>query len=243
MPTEFDVICDEFSSELDALSEMAVNPAETGQSGVTPRARVSAGNAAVLLLAAIFEEYVRQQVRAAFRDKCRSARGISDFPAKIASTVWRRSLEALARTPFEDIESDRRKTDERLSTTVSFCLKKEITADVSVILSHNDTNMRLQELGRLFNQIGLPSIILSACESADLMDFLGADTPGKANVLLEARINEFFRRRNEIAHAIQLGSSSGPTELLQDIKMFRLLGRSLAEAVQRRALVAADGGP
>jgi hypothetical protein len=96
--------------------------------------------------------------------------------------------------------------------------------------------MRLQELGRLFNQIGLKEIISKCCEDGGLMEFLGADTPGKANALLESRFNDFFRRRNEIAHAIQLGSSSGPTELLNDIAMFRTFARALSTVVQAIAL-------
>jgi hypothetical protein len=202
MLTEFDVIFNEFSSELDALSEMALSPTDIGPKGPTARARIAAGNGATLLLAATFEEYIRQQVRAAFRKKSKHATSIKDFPAKIASTVWKRSLEALARTSFEDIEADSRKTDARLAATLSFCLRKEITADVGEILSHNESNMRLQELGRLFNQIGLHDIVSVACEDDALQEMLGADTSGEARALLESRFSDFFRRRNEIAHAI-----------------------------------------
>jgi hypothetical protein len=126
MLTEYDAIFGEFSSELDALAEMARAPADIGVSGLTARARVAAGNGATLLLAATFEEYVRQQVRAAFREKTKQAKGMNDFPRKIAATVWRRSLEGLARTPFAEIESDGRKTGERLTATLAFCLKKRL---------------------------------------------------------------------------------------------------------------------
>ena len=233
MATEFDVIFGDFADELDAISEMADARGGLGSEGSTARARIAAGNGATLLLAATFEEYVRQQVRAAFAEKARRAKSMSDFPAKIASTVWRRSLEGLARTPFEEIETDGGKANVRVAATLSFCLRKEITADVADILSHNDYNMRPRELKRLFNQIGMKNIIATVCEDKDIVDFLGADAPGKAMVLLESRLEQFFRRRNEIAHAIKLGSASGPTELYQDVELFRVFGRALSVAIQR----------
>ncbi|HEX8216583.1 MAG TPA: HEPN domain-containing protein [Allosphingosinicella sp.] len=232
MPTEFDAIFDEFSEELDSLAEMAGDRGtSSGAAGLTPRARVAAANAAVLLLAAVFEEHVRQQVRAAFREKTRSARALSDFPHKIAAVVWKRSLEGLARTPFEEIETNVRSADEQVAATLAFCLRKEVAANVEHALSHNENNMRPGELNRLFNQIGLKSIITECCKQPRLKAFLGKDTFGTAQIELEARLEAFFRRRNSTAHAIQFGSSSGPTELLQDIEMFRALGQALAVTI------------
>jgi hypothetical protein len=178
MLTEFDAIFSEFESELEALVELAHGPADVGPSPLTARARIAAGNGATLLLAATFEEYVRAQVRAAFREKTKHAKDMKDFPPKMAGTVWRRSLEGLARKPFEEIESDGRGTDARLTATLSFCLKKEITADVSEIIASNDINMRLNELGRLFNQIGLKEIISKCCEDGSLMEYLGGRQRG-----------------------------------------------------------------
>lgn len=229
MASEFDAILDEFSDELDSLSELAGGrTASSGGTGLTPRARVAAANAAVLLLAAVFEEHIRQQVRAAFREKTRVSTTLADFPQKIAAVVWKRSLEGLARTPFEEIEANLRSTDDLVAATLSFCLRKEVSADVGQALSHNENNMRPGELNRLFNQIGLKSIISECCKQPRLKAFLGRDTYGTAQVELESRLETFFRRRNGIAHAIQFGSSSGPTELLQDIEMFRALSQALA---------------
>jgi hypothetical protein len=229
--TEYDLAFEDFSRELDALTEMAVLRPNAAAASMTSRARIAASNGATLLLAATFEEYVRQQVKAAYGEKVSRAKGIEDFPKKIAAVVWRRSLETLARTPFEDVESDVWSMDQRLASTIAFCLKKELTADVASTLAHNDSNMRASQLNTLFNQIGVPGISSKCCESRSLLDLLGSDSPGKGVALLEARIDEFFRRRNAVAHAIQLGSSSGPSELSNDIEFFRELGRSLAVAI------------
>lgn len=232
MLTEFELIFEEFSAELDALSEMTAKPGKHANE-LTSRARIAAGNAATLLLAAVFEEYVRQQVKAAFKEKGKRAKGIIDFPNNIASKIWRRALEALARTQFEEVEANARIFEERLAAVVSFSIKKDVMSDVSDAIAHNENNMRPNQLAELFNQIGISKIIHKICDEQDLMVHLNCDEPERARSTLVAQIEEFFRRRNHVAHAIKLGSSSGPLEISQDIKLFRVFGQSLFRALNR----------
>jgi len=229
MPTEFDLIFDEFNAELDALQEMAASPNPAAGTVTSPRVRIAAGNGATLLLAAIFEEFVRQQVRAAFRQQVDRATSINDFPERIASAVWRRSLEALARTSFSEIESNTRQVDEQIAAVTAFCLKKEIRADIGESISHNEGNMRTSQINGLFNVIGITGISAVTATNRGVIDYLGCDGPGNAPKELTSRIDDFFRRRNAIAHAIKLASSSGPSELQQDIQLFRIFGRALSE--------------
>jgi hypothetical protein len=65
-------------------------------------------------------KFVRQLVKAAFAAKAKKSKTIADFPPKIAGTVWRRSLELLARTPFDEIEANAK--THKLSTGVGDCL-------------------------------------------------------------------------------------------------------------------------
>lgn len=230
MPSEFEIIFDDFSSELDALTEMAAVPT-SGTLAFSPRARVAAGNGATLLLAAVFEEFIRQEVKATFKEKTRRAKNFDDLPKKMTSVVWKRSLEILARTPFEEVESDVRLSDSKISAIVSFCLKRELGADVSDSIAHNDNNMKTSQLNGLFNGIGIQSVCSKACEDKGLIDFLGCENAGKANSEFSARVDEFFKRRNAIAHAIKIGSSSGPAGLHQDIELFRNFGRALFKTI------------
>lgn len=231
MATEFELIFDDFSTELDALLEMAGAPSSV-TSSFTPKARVAAGNGATLLLAALFEEFIRQQIKAAYVEKARNASNISAFPTKITSTVWRRSLEMLARKPFDDVISSASEIGTQITAILAFCLRNEIRQEMANTLAHNDTNMRPAQMNALFNTIGFANIAVKACEDVDLIGFLGSGTAGKANADFAAKLEDFFRRRNDIAHAVQLGTSSGPNELANDIGLFRAFGRALAAAIQ-----------
>jgi hypothetical protein len=229
MATEFELILEDFEAELVAIEGMIASLSSTGSSSPA-RARVAGANAATLLLAATFEEYVRQEVKATFNARAANVSDMKDFPPKIAGVVWRRSLERLSREPLEDLVRDPSGLDDRLKATVGFCIQKDLQADVSDAVAHNDNNMRPGELNRLFNQLGLKDMCAKAASHAPLTKFLGCDSAGKANAALQARLEDFFVRRNTIAHAIQLNSSSGAPALTSDIEFFRELARALASA-------------
>lgn len=88
--SEFSLNFDDFSSELDALSEVVTGPTEGASHTLSPRARICAGNAATLMLAAIYEEYIRQQVISAFKEKCSRVNGYTDLPKSLAGKVWKK---------------------------------------------------------------------------------------------------------------------------------------------------------
>jgi hypothetical protein len=230
MATEFELILEDFEAELSAIEAMIATLSTTGGSASPARARIAGANAATLLLAATFEEFVRQEVKATFVARAAAASGMNDFPAKIARVVWRRSLERLSKEPLEDLERDPSGLDDKLKAAVGFCIQKDLKADVSDAVAYNENNMRPAELNRLFNQLGLKDACSKAAEYAPLAKFLGCDSLGKANLVLRSRLEDFFVRRNTIAHAIQLNSSSGAPALAADIEFFRELGRALAIA-------------
>jgi hypothetical protein len=232
MASAFQLNFEEFSAELDSLTLLVNFSGPNAAEGA--RARLTAANAATLLLAAIFEEYVRQQVREAFRTRAAQSKSIKErFPEKIISNVWRRALEALQRYSSDD--DDWAFAEMRLTAVIAFCLREDVTADIADMVALNANNMRPAQLKELFNQIGVQAIVNKSCDDADLVEFLGAANSGQAVPELESRVEEFFRRRNAIAHAIGSGKSSGPSDLLRDIEMFRIFSRSLASALDTDA--------
>ena len=54
----------------------------------------------------------------------------------------------------------------------------------------------------------------------------------RAHGQLLKTLNEFFERRNRIAHSLNAAQSSGPTQVLKDIDMFNAFGKSLCETLE-----------
>jgi len=230
MSTEFDIIFEDFCSELNAIDGMIASLATTGGSVTNARSRVAGANAALLLLGALFEEFIRQIVKALFLEKLRSPSGFGSLPPKITAVVWRRSLEKAARVPFADVVRDSAIMSTKLTAIAKFCLDHDVAADVADAVAHNDNNMRPNQLNELFNQVGLRNAIGQACEDADIIRHFGCDSAGKAKEEFEIWLEQFFRRRNDVAHAIELNSSTGPISLTSDIQCFRVFGKAIAAA-------------
>ena len=94
MSSEVEVIAEEFGGELDAIRRLLIR-AETAGDGPSPidaTLRIAASNASLLLLAASFEEFIRELVMEFCSSLFRAATRFTDIPSSVAATVWERSL-------------------------------------------------------------------------------------------------------------------------------------------------------
>jgi HEPN superfamily RiboL-PSP-like protein len=239
---ELAAIHEEFLEELTGIREFSSPVDEAGLRLLSGRARVAAANGAILLLAALYEENIRQMVRAVFNFRRTTSQGQLGFPDKLPSIIWRRSLEILARKPFDDLVRDGSQTDLQLKEIVSFCIRGNLGSDVSSAISHNENNMRPEELGRLFNQVGIQSVILKIGDSSVIKSFYGTDNAGRAAEKARSSMEDFFRRRNEIAHAIQIGASGGPASLSNDIAFFETVSSALVDLLTRELHATGSSG-
>ena len=228
MRVEYQLILEDFERELDVVGELA--SATGNKSSFTSEARISLANALTLLLASIFEEYVRQLVRAVWAERRKVVADVTAFPDKLRPKLWRAALERAARKPFADIDDDPNAAREKVENLLRFCLDGDLSADVDKEISHNDTNMRPGEITRLFSQIGLKDILTTCCSRDHILSHFDCDKPGQAVEVARASLEEFFIKRNTIAHEITFGSSGGPTSILNDVKTFRIIALGLAQA-------------
>ena len=106
-----------------------------------------------------------------------------------------------------------------------------MSANVDKDISHNESNMRPGEITRLFNQIGLKDILSECCSRDLVLNHFNCDKPGQAVEAARASLEEFFLKRNIIAHEISFGSSDGPTSIHNDVETFRTIAHGLAQAV------------
>ena len=228
MRIEYQLILEDFERELGIAGELA---AATGpKSPFSPEARISLANGLTLLLASIFEEYVRQLVRAVWSERRKVAANLDGFPNKLRSKLWRAGLERAARRSFTDVDADPKVAREKIEHLLKFCLDGDLSADVEKEISHNDNNMRPGEITRLFNQIGIQDIIGICCSKQIVLSFFDRDNAGQTADVARASLEDFFVRRNIIAHEISFGSSGGPTAISKDIETFRVIATGLAQA-------------
>lgn len=239
MATVFSAVLEDYEEELDAIRILVQASADPALG--KPRARIAGANAAVLLLAATFEEFVRQLARAYAKNVVDACGSFERLPPKLAGVAWRRTLESMARirldpqlTHFsrEGVFAD---ALTRFTTVYEFC-KGDLSQDIFSDLIHNESNMRPQEINGLFNLSGLKNVCLLASSSPDLMNFVNETEPSKANARIVERLEDFFERRNQIAHSINAMRSSGPGQINEDINLLTIFGKAIAATLETQAM-------
>ncbi|MGB0853042.1 MAG: HEPN domain-containing protein [Pikeienuella sp.] len=233
MSTIFDAISDEFLADLTAISEL-VSVVET--SANSARSRVASVNSSTLLLAARFEEFIREQGRQYAREMVQLQADPSTLPRKLSATAWKRTLEELARAKIDtggtavSLETVSRDARSRIDAVCRF-LEGDLTQEIYGPLVHNESNMRPAQLNAIFAICDLKDVCRKASDKQPLLGFFSDDDSGRVHGMLLTRLNDFMEKRNNIAHSLNPGNSSSATSLFDDIAFFRSFGLSIAETL------------
>ena len=220
-------------AETKAIRSLVVSFADSKMSD--PRTRIAAANSATLLVAATFEEYIREMAREYSKFVISSTGDFGRLPKKMVATAWRRTLEGLLKIKFdEDMRSNPSHpfsfAPARFSTVYDFC-KGDITKDIYHDLIRNENNMRPGELNSMFKISGLNDICLKVSDKAPLLEYFGQSQAGKCHGLLLARMEDFYERRNTIAHALNARHSSSGEEITKDLELFECFALALKETL------------
>lgn len=181
MASVFDVISDDFLSDLQAISDL-VSLVENG--GGSSKSRVASINSATLLLAATFEEFIREMGRQYARELVQLTPDPNNLPRKLSATAWKRTLEELARAkvdtggtplPLAQIAANARSSFE----AVCKFLEGDSTQDIYSTLVHNENNMRPNQINAVFTISDLGNVCEKISEQPFLKDYFGEDELGK----------------------------------------------------------------
>lgn len=230
MTSSYDLIAEDFLEDLAALSELvsaAHNP------GTSPKTRVASVNSATLLLAATFEEFVREMARQFARDTVSRTLDISQLPKKLTATAWKRTLENLARARIDtggtplSLEHISIESRAKFDAVLAF-IGGDKTQDIYPALIHNESNMRPNELNSVFSVCDLKDVCLKVSDHEKLKEEFGEDDAGKVHGKFLIWLNDFMEIRNSIAHALNMGSSAGQEDFVSWTRTFKAVALALA---------------
>ncbi len=236
--TVFGVISEEFTEDLDALRDL-VN-AFNDPHKVAPKARIAAANSATLLLAATFEEFVREMARAYARAVVTATDSFKNLPPRLATTAWRRTMETLARMQIDarsNVFSEESLFSDaltRFNVIYEFC-RGDLSRDIYRELIHNENNMRPGEINSLFRVSNLRDVCSRLADKRPLLNNFAEVEAGKAHGRLLHSLEEFFDRRNGIAHSLNRSRSSGRDQIIKDIDMLDAVSNALCETLEALA--------
>ena len=232
MPSDFALITEEFNAELQAIRSLV--SAFDSPKGTPRKVRIAAARSATLLLAATFEEFVRDMARSFARKTVASTASFDKLPNRMTSSAWRLSMQGLSRIRIQPEQSsiEISKARGRFNAIFKF-YNGDLTQDIYDDLIHNENNMLPGQINALFRISGLKNICSKVADKQPMLANLGEDEPGKAHERLREQLEAFFDRRNFIAHSLGSAQSIGPAQIQRDIDMFMAFGESLPETLDQ----------
>lgn len=233
MASAFEIVVEDFVEEMDALRSLVNASIDSGKN---PKVRIAAANSATLLLAATFEEFVREMAREYARAVVTSTPTFEKLPSKMAATAWKRTMDGLSKIRIDGDQAAGGQENvfgaaqSRFAVIYEFC-KGDLTQDIYRDLIHNENNMRPTELNSLFKLSGLGDVCKKVSDKKSVLEIFGETEQDKAHGKLLSNFEDFFERRNAIAHALNPGQSSGPSQIMNDIAMLESFGIALSETL------------
>ena len=123
---------------------------------------------------------------------------------------------------------------QKFDTVFAFC-SGDTSRDIYVDLIHNENNMRHEQMNQLFKISGLSSVCQEIASRKSMKAALGVQGDEESYEHLRRGLQEFFTRRNEIAHSLGQHKSVAPEELMRDVAFFRAIGQGLCETLESRS--------
>ena len=181
MATVFDVVTEDFVVDLDAIRNLVSAFSSSKQDA---RMRIAAANSATLLVAATFEEFIREIAREYARAVVMGSESFEKLPKNLAATAWKRTMDTLGRVKFDaplqagnDVFAA---AQARFSIIYEFC-KGDLSKDIYSDLIHNENNMKPAQINNLFKLADLRDVCAVCSNKQPLLDAFGESESGKAH--------------------------------------------------------------
>lgn len=186
----------------------------------------------VVLIAAHFEECVRQQVEEYAKSLVADYSDIEDgLQIKMIDAYWRAGLSKLSRLrPKEDPA-----WAGVASTALSSFLKYPVSGDESHLipswLCEHENNMRMDTVLLLTGRVGIKDLAGKLSKNASLKAVVGSLKKDDFAVIVRVKLKEFYDLRNSIVHSISQNVGVGRTIFSQWAIFLRAFSNALADAM------------
>lgn len=220
---------------IDAVSSLADNATADGV--VLPTIPAEGQNtmaaAAIVLLAAHFEEYVRQQIEEYAKAIVAEYDHLqAEFRIKFLDSYWRAGAGRIGRIrPSAGDAQWNARAEGLLSSMISYPVRGDIALFSANFISEHETNMRWDMILDLSARVGVKKLSELLYKNAALKKKLGASRKDTMSADLRARMNNFYSLRNEIVHSIAQSSGVGFTIFDEWVEFFLAFSNAFAEAL------------
>ncbi|PBB22815.1 MULTISPECIES: HEPN domain-containing protein [Mesorhizobium] len=188
--------------------------------------------AAIVLLAAHFEEYVRQQVEEYAKSVIVEYAFLkSEFKDKLIDTYWRSGSGKLSRIKPKGFPGWAGLAEPVLHALIDYPIGTNMLSFQAKLVSEHENNMRFDTMAELCGRVGITKLGELMHKSKPLRDALNTPSKDQFNITLQRRVSEFYELRNGIVHSISQNAGVGSTVFNQWAVFFRHLTTAFSGAL------------
>lgn len=188
---------------------------------------------AMVLLAAHFEEYVRQQVEEFARAAVAEYAHMEvEHQEKWLDNYWRAGSGRLSRIRPKGDPTWATGAQTLLLSLLEYPVRQNVASFVADMLAEHDNNMRWDTISEITARVGVQKLSDKLFKSGTLKAEIGNPKKDLFTPALRAKLNEFYATRNGIVHSISQNTGIGPTIFHTWIKFFRVFTTSFADAME-----------
>lgn len=220
---------------VDATAAMRVDDAQSPLQlpALPPGGQNTMAAAAIVLLAAHFEEYVRQQVQEYATHMVQEYEHLTESEReKFTDAYWRGGTGRLSRIRPKGDPLWMGGAERNLRSLIAFPIAGNTTEFSAPLLSEHENNMRWDTIAELAGRIGLRRLGEAMFGHDDLRTNVGAGNRNDFEEALQRRLNEFYHRRNEIVHSIAQTAGIGASVFNQWVEFLLLIAAAFAQAAK-----------
>jgi RiboL-PSP-HEPN len=188
--------------------------------------------AAIVLLAAHFEEFVRQQIEEYAKAVIVEYAHLGDeFREKFVDIYWRTGSIRLNRIRPKGFPTWSSSAEPILRSLIEYPVSGNISAFKPGLISEHDNNMRWDTICELGGRVGVKALA-DLLQKARLLRSL-IDNPRKDQFgpQLQRKINEFYELRNGIIHSISQNAGVGASVFKGWSEFFRVFTTAFSSAL------------
>jgi hypothetical protein len=236
MTSGFDLIADDFRRELNTIKELLRTcHGDTGTPTVAVPVRIASSNASMLLLGASYEEFIRELVREYAAALIHGEPPLQQLPSEFLAAVWDRSTYILRGSKFGKAGFDPIAVRQVIAELQGLCLEGNRPAARAETVAFNENNMRPTELNTVFKRVGVSDFLQLVGSRNELIAFFGSPDGNVSHGKTIDLLNEFYDKRNDVAHAIGSLRVTGVSDLARFIDFFNCLTDAAVSELNARA--------
>ena len=204
--------------------ELVSNTVEKLKNDPSKNARIAIIHSSILLMAALFEKFIRDIATEYLKVNIPNSRNISAVPTDFKLALWRRTFLSINRGLTKEVMNNNGVSDIIIESELKIkklfgFLQGNLGFNIYEDLIHNEHNMNESQLNEIFKICGIAEICKEVCEGEQIKKLYSLREKQSNYHHFRTSLDRFIKLRNSVAHDFDFKYSDNAVEFYYNCEM------------------------